>query len=234
MATSTAPGGGGAGAVHSSNASGLAFDSGLEIRTRSVEQTLLPLVSQVPRSLVPVCTARDGGGRSFPGQAWRGGRRRCPAFREHGGGTAGLAWGPRAGGYSWAGAEALEPSRCVVRPRQPDPPGPVAPSEAQLRVRRTPTESPGSQSPAGGRCAVGRRRRCPHPRPDPGAGCRLRHSSLSPTPAYSPRPLSCSLGHVWARPTPTHSGHLSCLSLSFACPPPLSARTLQSDRKECL
>uniref|UniRef100_A0A8I5Y7A6 Catenin alpha-like 1 n=1 Tax=Rattus norvegicus TaxID=10116 RepID=A0A8I5Y7A6_RAT len=47
MATSTAPGGGGAGAVHSSNASGLAFDSGLEIRTRSVEQTLLPLVSQI-------------------------------------------------------------------------------------------------------------------------------------------------------------------------------------------
>ncbi|XP_041513451.1 alpha-catulin isoform X1 [Microtus oregoni] len=40
-------GGGGAGAVHSCNASGFAFDSGLEIRTRSVEQTLLPLVSQI-------------------------------------------------------------------------------------------------------------------------------------------------------------------------------------------
>ncbi|XP_052573108.1 alpha-catulin isoform X3 [Peromyscus californicus insignis] len=40
-------GGGGAGAVHSCNTSGFAFDSGLEIRTRSVEQTLLPLVSQI-------------------------------------------------------------------------------------------------------------------------------------------------------------------------------------------
>lgn len=113
--------------------------------------------------------------------------------------------GPEPGGYSWAGAEALEPSRCVVRPRQPDPPGPVAPSEAQLRVSRTPAESPGSQSPAGGRCAVGRRRRCPHPRPDPGAGCRLRHSSLSPTPAYlqglCPVPLvMCGLAQL--PPTP--------------------------------
>nr|XP_048276192.1 alpha-catulin [Myodes glareolus] len=48
MAASPIPaGGGGAGAVHSCNASGFAFDSGLEIRTRSVEQTLLPLVSQI-------------------------------------------------------------------------------------------------------------------------------------------------------------------------------------------
>ncbi|XP_050020209.1 alpha-catulin isoform X1 [Alexandromys fortis] len=50
MAASPLPGGGGgggAGAVHSCNASGFAFDSGLEIRTRSVEQTLLPLVSQI-------------------------------------------------------------------------------------------------------------------------------------------------------------------------------------------
>lgn len=142
--------------------------------------------------------------------------------------------GPEPGGYSRAHCEALEPSRCVARPRQPDPPGPVAPGEAQPRVSRTPMGSPGFQSRAGGHCAVGHRCRCPHPRPDPGAGCRLRHSSLPPTPACSPRPLSCSLGHVWARPTPTHCGHLSCLSLSFACPPPLSARTLQSARKECL
>lgn len=129
--------------------------------------------------------------------------------------------GPEPGGYSWARGEALEPSRCLVRPRQPDPPGPVAPSEAQPRVSRTPVGSPGSQSRAGDRCAVGRRCRCPHLRPDPGAGCRLRHSSLPPTPVCSPRPLSCSLGHVWARPTPTHSGHLSCLSLSLACPQPV-------------
>ncbi|XP_057646477.1 alpha-catulin [Chionomys nivalis] len=48
MAASPVPGGGGgAGAVHSCNASGFTFDSGLEIRTRSVEQTLLPLVSQI-------------------------------------------------------------------------------------------------------------------------------------------------------------------------------------------
>nr|XP_021483831.1 alpha-catulin isoform X3 [Meriones unguiculatus] len=46
MAASPVPGGGGAGAVHSSNAPSFAFDPGLEIRTRSVEQTLLPLVSQ--------------------------------------------------------------------------------------------------------------------------------------------------------------------------------------------
>ncbi|XP_008254157.1 alpha-catulin isoform X3 [Oryctolagus cuniculus] len=38
---------GGAGAVHGSSPSGFAFDSGLEIKTRSVEQTLLPLVSQI-------------------------------------------------------------------------------------------------------------------------------------------------------------------------------------------
>ncbi|XP_047624067.1 alpha-catulin [Phacochoerus africanus] len=38
---------GGAGAVHGSGPSGFAFDSGLEIKTRSVEQTLLPLVSQI-------------------------------------------------------------------------------------------------------------------------------------------------------------------------------------------
>uniref|UniRef100_A0A8C2LVA6 Catenin alpha like 1 n=1 Tax=Cricetulus griseus TaxID=10029 RepID=A0A8C2LVA6_CRIGR len=47
MAASPVPGGGGGGAVHSSSTSGFAFDSGLEIRTRSVEQTLLPLVSQI-------------------------------------------------------------------------------------------------------------------------------------------------------------------------------------------
>ncbi|KAL1777257.1 alpha-catulin [Sigmodon hispidus] len=47
MAASPGSGGGGAGAVHSCNTSGFAFDSGLEIRTRSVEQTLLPLVSQI-------------------------------------------------------------------------------------------------------------------------------------------------------------------------------------------
>ncbi|XP_040818855.1 alpha-catulin isoform X2 [Ochotona curzoniae] len=38
---------GSAGAVHGSSPSGFAFDSGLEIKTRSVEQTLLPLVSQI-------------------------------------------------------------------------------------------------------------------------------------------------------------------------------------------
>ncbi|XP_065802477.1 alpha-catulin isoform X3 [Muntiacus reevesi] len=48
MAASPGPaGGGGAGAAHGSGPSGFAFDSGLEIKTRSVEQTLLPLVSQI-------------------------------------------------------------------------------------------------------------------------------------------------------------------------------------------
>ncbi|XP_058379712.1 alpha-catulin isoform X2 [Diceros bicornis minor] len=48
MAASPGPAGvGGAGAMHGSGPSGLAFDSGLEIKTRSVEQTLLPLVSQI-------------------------------------------------------------------------------------------------------------------------------------------------------------------------------------------
>ncbi|XP_068409421.1 alpha-catulin isoform X3 [Eschrichtius robustus] len=48
MAASPGPAGGAAaGAVHGSGPFGLAFDSGLEIKTRSVEQTLLPLVSQV-------------------------------------------------------------------------------------------------------------------------------------------------------------------------------------------
>ncbi|XP_008852866.1 alpha-catulin isoform X2 [Nannospalax galili] len=47
MAASPVPGGGVAGAIPGSSPSGFAFDSGLEIRTRSVEQTLLPLVSQI-------------------------------------------------------------------------------------------------------------------------------------------------------------------------------------------
>lgn len=48
MAASPGPAGvGGAGAVYGSGPLGFALDSGLEIKTRSVEQTLLPLVSQV-------------------------------------------------------------------------------------------------------------------------------------------------------------------------------------------
>ncbi|XP_061056114.1 alpha-catulin isoform X2 [Eubalaena glacialis] len=48
MAASPGPAGGAAaGALHGSGPFGLAFDSGLEIKTRSVEQTLLPLVSQI-------------------------------------------------------------------------------------------------------------------------------------------------------------------------------------------
>uniref|UniRef100_A0A671FMJ4 Alpha-catulin n=1 Tax=Rhinolophus ferrumequinum TaxID=59479 RepID=A0A671FMJ4_RHIFE len=48
MASSPGPAGiGGAGAVQGSGSSGFALDSGLEIKTRSVEQTLLPLVSQI-------------------------------------------------------------------------------------------------------------------------------------------------------------------------------------------
>lgn len=79
MAASPSPaGGGGAGAAHGSGPSSFAFDSGLEIKTRSVEQTLLPLVSQVKRRarpliLPPPAAARDGGGRSRwgPGRAGR-------------------------------------------------------------------------------------------------------------------------------------------------------------------
>lgn len=79
MAASPGPaGGGGAGAAHGSGPSGFAFDSGLEIKTRSVEQTLLPLVSQVKRCARPLVSpapaaARDGGGRSRrgPGRAGR-------------------------------------------------------------------------------------------------------------------------------------------------------------------
>ncbi|XP_015985493.2 alpha-catulin isoform X3 [Rousettus aegyptiacus] len=48
MAASPGPAGvGGARAVQGSGPSGFAFDAGLEIKTRSVEQTLLPLVSQI-------------------------------------------------------------------------------------------------------------------------------------------------------------------------------------------
>ncbi|XP_027694910.1 alpha-catulin-like isoform X1 [Vombatus ursinus] len=43
----TSPGGGGDLGVSSLNFPGFGFDSGLEIKTRSVEQTLLPLVSQI-------------------------------------------------------------------------------------------------------------------------------------------------------------------------------------------
>lgn len=97
MAASPVPaGGGGAGAVHSCNASGLAFDSGLEIRTRSVEQTLLPLVSQVLRPLVPVCAARDGGCSSFPARHGGAGGGAVP-HSASAAAAAGLAWGPGAG-----------------------------------------------------------------------------------------------------------------------------------------
>uniref|UniRef100_A0A8B9FFH4 Alpha-catulin n=1 Tax=Amazona collaria TaxID=241587 RepID=A0A8B9FFH4_9PSIT len=44
---SGAPEGGGGAGVSSSSSSGLGADAGLEIRTRSVEQTLVPLVSQI-------------------------------------------------------------------------------------------------------------------------------------------------------------------------------------------
>lgn len=98
MAASPVPGGGGgggAGAVHSCNASGFAFDSGLEIRTRSVEQTLLPLVSQVLQPLVPVCAARDGGCSSSPARHGGAGGGAVPHSASAA--AAGLAWGPGAG-----------------------------------------------------------------------------------------------------------------------------------------
>lgn len=98
MAASPVPAavGGGAGAVHSCKASGFAFDSGLEIRTRSVEQTLLPLVSQVLRPLVPVCAARDGGCSSFPARHGGAGGGAVP-HSASAAAAAGLAWGPGAG-----------------------------------------------------------------------------------------------------------------------------------------
>lgn len=139
--------------------------------------------------------------------------------------------GPGRGDHSWRAVRCLSPAgvlsglrgrtRLALR---------FLPSEAQPRDgRMTPSGSPGSQSRGGCSCAV-RHRRCPHPRPDPGAGSRLGFSSLPPTLACSPRPLSSSFGRVWPRPTPTHPGHLSRPSLSLACPP-LSACTLQSDGK---
>lgn len=78
MAASPSPaGGGGAGAAHGSGPSSFAFDSGLEIKTRSVEQTLLPLVSQVKRRARPLilpprprpamAAVAPGGGRAGPG-----------------------------------------------------------------------------------------------------------------------------------------------------------------------
>lgn len=126
MAASPVSGGGGAGAVHSCNTSGFAFDSGLEIRTRSVEQTLLPLVSQVLRPRVPVCAARDGGCRFS--LARHGGAGGGAVPHSVSAATARRDWrgGPGRGGHSWARGEAPEPSRCVVRPRWPDSPGAAA------------------------------------------------------------------------------------------------------------
>lgn len=88
MAASPSPaGGGGAGAAHGSGPSSFAFDSGLEIKTRSVEQTLLPLVSQVKRSARPLILPPPGRGprwrRSLPvgPGPGRAGGSRCPTFR---------------------------------------------------------------------------------------------------------------------------------------------------------
>lgn len=87
MAASPGPAGGAAaGAVHGSGPFGLAFDSGLEIKTRSVEQTLLPLVSQVKRRARAAPASPSGRGprwrrslsRQGPGRA---GGSRCPTFR---------------------------------------------------------------------------------------------------------------------------------------------------------
>lgn len=121
MAASPVPGGGGgAGAVHSCNASGFAFDSGLEIRTRSVEQTLLPLVSQVLQPLVPVWRpAMAAAALPRPGMAGQeAALSRIPRARRR----RDSRGGPGRGGYSWARSEVSEPSRCVVRPRRPDSP----------------------------------------------------------------------------------------------------------------
>lgn len=227
MAASPVPGGGGAGAVHSSNASGFAFDSGLEIRTRSVEQTLLPLVSQVPRPPVPVCAARDGGGRSFLGSGMAGREaalsRIARARRRHGGtrvgaqsraATPGLAvkrWSP-AGALFGLGSRTRLAQWLRVRPSR----GSVGPLRGPLTSR--------AKLAAAAQSAAAVAVRIPGQTQALGADYGIPVCLL--LQACSPRPLSCSLGHVWARPTPTHSGHLSCLSLSFACPPPLSARTL--------
>lgn len=95
-----------AGAVQGSGASGFAFDSGLEIKTRSVEQTLLPLVSQVTqRAARPLVSlgprwrwrlARLGPARGQPP---------LPVPHRHGGdfgaGAPVWAWGPA--GTGWRG-----------------------------------------------------------------------------------------------------------------------------------
>lgn len=129
MAASPVPGGGSAGAVHSSNASSFAFDSGLEIRTRSVEQTLLPLVSQVPRPRLPVCAARDGGDRSSQVRHGGAGGGAAPHSASAAAARRDSRGGPEWGGHSWARSEVLEPCRCVVRPKRLDPSGAAAPAE---------------------------------------------------------------------------------------------------------
>lgn len=77
------PGPAGAGAIHAAGPSGFAFDSDLEIKTRSVEQTLLPLVSQVKRRPERSLFALPRGPRwrrqlARPGRTRRGGRQLLP------------------------------------------------------------------------------------------------------------------------------------------------------------
>lgn len=99
MAASLGPAGvGGAGP------SGFAFDSGLEIKTRSVEQTLLPLVSQVnwlpARPLVSLRQrpAMAAAARTTRGRVGPGGRQPLPHIPHQdcgvGSGCLSEAWGP--------------------------------------------------------------------------------------------------------------------------------------------
>lgn len=229
MAASLGPAGvGGAGP------SGFAFDSGLEIKTRSVEQTLLPLVSQVkwhpepplvslrprPRWRRPLARPR---GRVGPG-----GRQPLPHIphRDCGVGSGGPseAWGP-------ASAAAAALVRTIRNPagRPPGLRGGESPADPRARQAGAPPGLPHGTRSASPAPPPGPAKPSPIPG-SPEAPLRLHPQCTPRLPAApagaflpasksgvrSPRPLSPSL-RVSARWAPGHPGP-PCLPLPLNLP----------------
>jgi hypothetical protein len=216
MASSAGSAGvGGAGGLHGSSPSGFFFDSGLEIKTRSVEQTLLPLVSQVKwRAARPLFSPRwrlrlarpgpglEGREAAAASHSVRALRRRCRTAHV-GVGTRRRPWRrgtephkvPRRGrGTAVRGraGRAAEPSRCALSRLCPrSSPG------AQLRIRgdpRLPWHLRRTLLAAAGHPTA-------RPGPDPGAGLCLGHSCWPPgasllSEAFVPRPCPCGLAQL--------------------------------------
>lgn len=216
MAASPGPAGvGGAGAMPGSGPCSFGFDAGLEIKTRSVEQTLLPLVSQV--KWLPARPLVSGG----RGPRWRR-RSRCgagrtqplPPFRARttsarvsdllsgsrtclggGGGGGGSRDPPRSGGE----AEGLRAAGAAGRGSQGGP-------SARQQVRRRPGPRDPLRAEGGRPIPAPRRQRGTWPPPptladrDPPRCPLLTRCRLTLPSQLDPALLAAPAGGVPARP----------------------------------